>query len=190
MDNWRLVEYSSRSPLFNLAVEEALIQLNRLSSPTLRIWRNTKKTVVIGRFQRPEFEVNFGLSAKNGVYVVRRFTGGGAVYHDKGNINFSLIVPEAHPLFCGLGENLYKPLGKIIIEFLRSLNLHAKLKTNSIFVNNKKISGMSGYITPELSFHHATLLVSTDTQFIEEILKGKNYNSTPCVKSKKEPITT
>lgn len=190
MLNWRFIEFESDCPLFNLAIDEAILCAHKRGAPVLRIWRNTKKVVIIGRFQCPEYEASVELCRRFGISIIRRFTGGGAVYQDEGSVNLSVAVPVDSPFFYGLGDNLYKLLGMIISSFLLEYGIDSTLKGNSVFVGEKKIAGMAGYVGRDIVFHHASLIVSTDPKFIERILKGREYDSCRCVKSNRQPTTS
>ena len=87
----RLVVSNQTNPHLNVAVENYLLAQEEYESITLYLWRN-RRTVVIGQNQNPFAECNVDLLLSEGGYLMRRRTGGGAVYHDDGNINFSFIV--------------------------------------------------------------------------------------------------
>ena len=94
--NSRLLNSVTTDPFFNLAMEESiLVCYNNSSSPTLRLWQNVD-SVIIGAFQNPILEINLDLCIKNNINVVKRFTGGGAVFHDLGNLNWSIFIPKNH----------------------------------------------------------------------------------------------
>ncbi|MEM3571714.1 MAG: hypothetical protein QW589_07300 [Candidatus Bathyarchaeia archaeon] len=89
----RLLEIEYSDPYMNLALEEAIFRklFNGESQATLRFWRNFS-AVVIGRFQCISLEVNEEACKRYGIQIVRRITGGGAVYHDEGNLNYSIFL--------------------------------------------------------------------------------------------------
>src|SRR2546428_13913585 len=99
-ETWRLidVEYPD-DPFMNMSVEEAIPRaVGEGKAPsTVRFWHNSN-TIVLGCFQSSNLEVNFDACKETGTEVVRRFTGGGAVYHDAGNLNYAISLKKGHPL--------------------------------------------------------------------------------------------
>jgi len=192
MERWRLLDIEFKNPCMNLAVEEAVARTigSDISPPTVRFWRNIN-AVVIGRFQKVDHEVDLDECKRNGISVVRRFTGGGAVYHDNGNLNCAISLPCKHPLIEKAVPTLYRILGTSLIEGLNSLGLESYMNSNSIYIDGKKISGMAGAINWGASFHHCTFLVSTNIDIMRKVLKPANCNaSKKYVQSKREEVTT
>src|SRR5881628_1017661 len=98
LETWRLVDLEYRdNPFMNLAVEEAIPRMvgEGKAPSTVRFWHNSN-TIVLGCFQSAELEVNFEECKETGTKVVRRFTGGGAVYHDGGNLNYAISLRRGH----------------------------------------------------------------------------------------------
>lgn len=172
---WRLIDSEYQDPRKNLALDEALlIAIERKSAPnTLRFWRNLN-TVVIGRSSNVEAEVDEEACRKHGTSIVRRFTGGGAVYQDQGNLNWTIIIRRNDPMvkkMRGMLE-IYKIVSEPIIEGIKAQGIHAEFKSpNNIYVNGKKVSGMAAYIKKESIFCHGTLLVSSNLDTLCEVLK-------------------
>lgn len=160
---------------FNLAFEEALYDVSR--QPTLRFWRNDK-AVVIGMFQSPPLEIN-ALEARDlGVKLVRRFTGGGAVYHDLGNVNYALTLPGYD---LDVRES-YNVVASAIIEVLNSLGIYRVryCPPSDIEVDGLKVSGMAARRSCNRTFVHGTILVSSDVSILWRVLKtsrGKHFNN-------------
>ncbi|MCC6002733.1 MAG: lipoate--protein ligase family protein [Thermofilum sp.] len=156
----------------NLAFEEAVFRCvgAGLVDNTLRIWRN-KNAVVIGYFQDAREEVNLETAMKLGVSVVRRFTGGGAVYHDLGNVNYALSVK--------MSENIAKDYLNIYGKYLRGAllaleKLGAKPyieNINDIIVSNRKVSGTAASIGKGAEFIHGSILVNTDLTILSRVIK-------------------
>ncbi len=170
------LEFPER-PYLNMAFEEAIpLALGKGVVPeTLRFWRNSR-TIVIGRFQCPSLEVNFEKCLEHGVRVVRRFTGGGAVYHDLGNLNFALSLRRNSSL---IGERLFRgfELAGMAVEIgLRELGLKEAVfkPVNKVFLRNRKISGMAGLITKDFIFVHGSILVSSNLGVLNLVLKVQN----------------
>jgi lipoate-protein ligase A len=152
-------------PRINLAIEEHLLRNLDVPEPIVLFYIN-KPSVIIGRNQNTIEEIDADYIRRRGIHVVRRISGGGAVYHDEGNLNFSFITPGQEDLhnFARFTDPVVKVLGDLGIE--------AELRGKSdIFAAGKKISGNAQYATGGRMFSHGTLLFDTD---ISEMLKALN----------------
>jgi len=171
---WRQLDVEYRNPYRNMSVDEALlIAVDRNIAPnTLRFWRNLN-AVVVGRSQSIEKEVSIEACKKYGTSVVRRFTGGGAVYQDHGNLNWTVVSRRDHPLAKVKGIlEVFKVFSRPILDGIKTLEIRAEFKPpNSIFVDDKKISGMAAHIKREAILCHGTLLVNTDLNRLTSVLK-------------------
>lgn len=163
-----------REPRGNLAVDEALARAAG-PEPALRFWRNDR-CVVLGRFQVVEAEVDLGAAHRLDVPVYRRFTGGGAVYHDAGNLNISLVAPRDHPLVARrLGAGLHGLYGAVLEPLaaaIRSLGILAGAAPRGLFVGGSKLGGVAAWIGGRTVLVHTTLLVDTDLVALEQVLAG------------------
>lgn len=150
----------------NLAFEEALFRVS--TTPTVRFWRNDK-VVVIGRLQSPVLEVNALEALRNNVKLVRRFTGGGAVYHDLGNINYAIVIPHTTISI----EEAFKIVGEIVVDALRTLGLEKAYyrPLNDIEVEGLKISGLAASRSNDKVFVHGAMLVSSDIEMLWRVLR-------------------
>ena len=150
-------------PYWNIAVENYLVEY--ADTVTLYLWRN-RRTVVIGQNQNPYSEVNVEALEADGGYLMRRKTGGGAVYHDDGNLNFSFVIPK----------ELYDQQRQfsVIQRAVESFGLHTELSgRNDILAEGRKFSGNAfskGHIN---DLHHGTLLISGDMSDLARYLKPK-----------------
>lgn len=164
-----LVAEHPENPAFSMALEEALyISLSRLGGPpVLRFWRH-RSAVILGYFQKAEEEVDLDEARRLRVDVVRRFTGGGAVYHDIGCLVWSVITKG--PPDGGLGF-VY---GRLLEGFVRALRRFADARVenvNDVVVAGRKVSGTSATMDRRGSYLlHGTLLVDTDLSMIPRLL--------------------
>lgn len=157
-------------PYYNLAFEEAILytyfRLGREEN-VLRIWRNAN-AVVIGYFQEAGEEVNIEYAEEIGASIVRRFTGGGAVYHDLGNINYAVITRRNIKHV----KEIYDHLIQGILKALETLGLKPYLENiNDVVVNNRKVSGTAATRRGDVVFLHGSLLVSTDLEKLSKVLR-------------------
>jgi len=174
METWRLVDVEYRDdPYMNMSVEEAIPRaVGEGKAPnTVRFWHNSN-TIVLGCFQSATLEVNFDACKETGTTVVRRFTGGGAVYHDAGNLNYAISLKRGHPLVPDTDLQLvFKKLSEGAVEGLRSLGVNARFQPiNDIQVEGKKVSGAAGSIRWGSVFHHGCILVASDLAILGRVL--------------------
>jgi len=166
------VEYPD-DPFMNLAVEETVARaVGEGHAPsTIRFWHNSN-TIVLGCFQSAELEVNFEACKQTGTQVVRRFTGGGAVYHDAGNLNYALSLPRGHPLVpVDNLQEVFRRLSEGAVRGLQSLGVNAEFQPiNDIQVRGKKVSGAAGSIRWGTIFHHGCILVASDLAILGKVL--------------------
>ena len=171
---WRLVDVEFRNdPFMNLAIEEAIprtVGLGRTPT-TVRFWHNSN-TIVLGCFQSASLEVNFQACTELGTDVVRRFTGGGAVYHDSGNLNYAISLKRGHPLIPRDDLQLaFQRLSEGTVHGLRALGVNAEFQPiNDIQVNGLKVSGAAGSIRWDAIFHHGCILVGSDLSILAKVL--------------------
>ncbi|MBE7022038.1 MAG: lipoate--protein ligase [Ruminococcaceae bacterium] len=166
----------SFDPYYNLAAEEFLMK--ERNEEVFMLWRNDN-TIVIGRNQNTLAEINYDYVKEQNIRVVRRMTGGGAVYHDMGNINFTFIVNSEKDF------SNYDAFTAPIIGFLQSLGVDARLKgRNDLVIEDKKISGNAQYMHKGRMLHHGTLLydarqnkLSQALAVSEEKIKSKGIQS-------------
>lgn len=153
------------NPYLNVAVENHLLSLPETDLITLYLWKN-HRTVVIGQNQNPFSECNVEALEADGGYVMRRRTGGGAVYHDDGNINFSFIVPKA----------LYDQARQfsVIQRAVADFGIVAQLSgRNDILTDGRKFSGNAFSKGKYQDLHHGTILIKGNMDDLQRYLKPK-----------------
>ncbi|WP_318494822.1 lipoate--protein ligase [Photobacterium leiognathi] len=148
----------STQPWFNLAVEDAIFRNMPADQQVLFLWRNAD-TVVIGRAQNPWKECNTGKMEQDGITLARRQSGGGAVFHDLGNTNFTFMAGKPQ-----YDKNVST---NIVLSALKKLGINAKATGRNDLVvevgeDERKFSGSAYRETMDRGFHHGTLLLNAD----------------------------
>lgn len=159
------IESYSHDPQWNLALEQYVFDEMDRSRSYVMLWQN-HNAIVVGKNQNTVNEVNSDYVRRHGITVVRRLSGGGAVYHDLGNLNFTFITDaddsqriDLH-MFC-----------IPIVETLRSFGVTAQISgRNDITVDGKKFSGNSQYVREHRVMHHGTILFDSDLSVVSEAL--------------------
>ncbi|MFH2111023.1 MAG: biotin/lipoate A/B protein ligase family protein [Candidatus Bathyarchaeota archaeon] len=174
-ETWRLIDMRIEDAPTQMAIDEA-IAVNRLKEDTpntVRLYRWKPSAVSIGYFQSLEKEVNLETCGALGVDVIRRITGGGAVFHDyDGEITYSLVAPESDPKMPRDILASYQVICGAIIEGLRTLGVDAEFKpVNDIAAGGKKISGNAQTRRHGVVLQHGTVLVDSDLRTMFRVLR-------------------
>lgn len=177
----------------NLALEEATARQvgEGKSPPTLRLWRN-RNAAIIGENQSANAELRLDACRELGVEVMRRFTGGGAVYHDLGNLNYSICTRKPSSPSLGPQQAVFKRGLECAVACLSTLGLESsRVPINTIMVRGRKISGGAGAIRWGAVFYHGSVLVSTDLEMVWKILRWEQPPMPRAlVRSTRLPVTS
>jgi len=159
-----IIRRHNTDPYFNLATEEYV--LKEIGEDSFMLWRNDN-AIIVGKHQNTLAEINLDYVKQNNIKVVRRLSGGGAVFHDLGNLNFTFI---RH----GTDENLidFRKYTEPILEVLLKLGINAKFEgRNDLTIEGKKFSGNAEHLWKNRILHHGTLLFSSHMPDISGALK-------------------
>ena len=162
MHHLQILISNQYDPFLNRAVEQYLTEQQEEDTVTMYLWKN-QQTVVIGYNQNPYAECNVQLLLDEGGHLMRRGTGGGAVYHDLGNINFSFIADK-------LRYDVQKQLS-VIREALLSYGLQTEISgRNDLTCEGRKFSGNAFAKGQKNNLHHGTILIKTDGAMMQRYL--------------------
>ncbi|MDD5879239.1 MAG: lipoate--protein ligase [Clostridiales bacterium] len=160
-----LINNTNTNAYFNLAMEEYF--LKNTNEDIFLLWQN-ENSIIVGKNQNTLSEINYDYVKENNIKVVRRLSGGGAVFHDLGNINFTFI---------SCNDNSFSDFKKFtmpIVEALKELNVHAEFSgRNDLLIDGQKFSGNAQYNYKNKVMHHGTLLFSSEINDLSNALKVK-----------------
>ena len=178
------IRNDSNDPFYNLAFEEYFFKSETIEDAVLLLWQNGP-SVIIGRYQNTIEEINEDFIDENNINVVRRNTGGGAVYHDYGNLNYSFIVPSEEKKID------FETFTKPVIDALKEMGIEAALAgRNDLVVEGKKFSGNAQYTYNGRLLHHGTLLFDADLSTLDKALKMKKGKiESKSIKSVRSKVT-
>lgn len=172
----RIVTFSSENVNYNLALEQAILELQHLTpyALTIRYWRNPQ-AVILGRGQDLRSEVQVEFCESHHIPICRRISGGGAVYHDRGNLNISFFLQRKNYSLPPKEENLKVSITNLLIESLKAVGLEdiEREGLTNILYRGKKISGAAEFRRGDLLLHHATLLLSANLEYLNKSLKTR-----------------
>ncbi|MCP1145850.1 lipoate--protein ligase [Lysinibacillus endophyticus] len=156
-------------PRINLAIEEYVLKNMDIEKDDYLLFYINQPSIIIGKNQNTIEEINTDYVEDKGIIVVRRLSGGGAVYHDLNNLNFSFLTKDDGDSF-----HNYKKFTQPVVDALKKLGVDAELSgRNDILAEGRKVSGNAQYATRGRMFSHGTLLFKTDIDAVASALKVK-----------------
>lgn len=156
-------------PRINLAIEEYVLKHMDIEKDDFLLFYINQPSIIIGKNQNTIEEINTDYVEENGVIVVRRLSGGGAVYHDLGNLNFSFLTKDD-----GNSFHNYKKFTQPVVDALAKLGVNAELSgRNDILAEGRKVSGNAQFSTKGRMFSHGTLMFDTEIDAVVSALKVK-----------------
>ena len=156
-------------PRVNLAIEEYILKNMDIEQDDFLLFYINQPSIIIGKNQNTIEEINTDYVEENGVIVVRRLSGGGAVYHDLNNLNFSFLTKDD-----GNSFHNYKKFTQPVVDALANLGVNSELSgRNDILVEGRKVSGNAQYATRGRMFSHGTLMFDLDIDAVVNSLKVK-----------------
>lgn len=155
-------------PRINLAIEEYAVKNLDINENYLLFYIN-EPSIIIGKNQNTIEEINTEYVEKNGIHIVRRLSGGGAVYHDLGNLNFSFITKDDGDSF-----HNFKKFTEPVVQALKKIGVNAELSgRNDLMVEGRKISGNAQFSTKGRMFSHGTLMFNSEIENVVSALRVK-----------------
>lgn len=160
------IRNGNTDPAYNLALEE--YALTKLDFPLIMLWRDSD-AVIIGRNQNAVEEIDADYVRAHGIAVIRRLSGGGAVFHDLGNVNFTMITPYDRNDFCN-----YEKFTAPVCDYLRSLGVDAQLQgRNDLVIGGMKFCGNAQAVKNGRMMHHGCILFDADISRLAGALRPK-----------------
>lgn len=172
MSGFRYLETGLNDATYNMGLDEAVLEsvASGASRPTLRLYAWSPQAVSIGYFQGVRDEVNLERCAELGIDVVRRLTGGGAVFHAD-ELTYSIVVPEGHPLVGGKLIDSYSSICSGVIAGMAGLGVRAQfVPLNDICVGEKKVSGNAQTRRHGCVLQHGTIILGLDPDTMFSVL--------------------
>ncbi|MBR5542179.1 MAG: lipoate--protein ligase [Bacteroides sp.] len=160
----RYLKNPNTDPYYNMAFDEYCLENLAIDEPVFYLWQN-RPAVIVGLNQEVNTEVNLEYLEKNGIALVRRVTGGGAVYHDLGNLNYTIVGPSEDL------ERDYPEYAGLMMKALQKLGVPTTLSgRNDILVEGRKVSGFAKRVCKNRLMVHGTLLYKVDLDVLTQVL--------------------
>lgn len=181
----KYIDWRATDPQLNLAFEEYVFNQMDTNESYFLLWQNDN-AVIVGKHQNTIEEINQEYVGQNSIKVVRRLSGGGAVYHDLGNLNFTFIVNDNSK-----DQFEFQTFTRPLVDALKTLGVNAEFNSrNDIAIDGKKFSGNSQYSKRGRILHHGTILFNSNLATIQSALKVKKDKiESKGIKSVKSRVT-
>lgn len=181
----KFIDWKETDPQMNLAFEEYVFNQMDNSESYFLLWQNDN-AIIVGKHQNTIEEINQEYVRENDIKVVRRLSGGGAVYHDLGNLNFTFIVNDNNK-----DQFDFQTFTRPLVDALKTLGVNAEFNSrNDIAIDGKKFSGNSQYAKRGRILHHGTILFNSKLATIQSALKiKKDKIESKGIKSVKSRVT-
>ncbi len=194
-EKWRLIDLAVADAATQMATDEAIASARNLGETpnTVRLYRWKPSAVSVGYFQSVAKEVDLDAASAQGIDVIRRITGGGAVYHDyDGEITYSLVAPESDPLMPKDILESYKLVCGCVVLGLRRMGVESEFKpVNDITAGGRKVSGNAQTRRHGVVLQHGTILLGCDPKKIFSVLKVSGTKlSDKAIASAEERVTS
>ncbi len=164
----RYLRNTHTDPSYNMAFDEFCLEQLSVDEPVFYLWQN-RPAVIVGMNQEVHTEVNLDYLQQKGITLVRRVTGGGAVYHDLGNLNYTIVGPSEDL------ERDYPEYAGLMCKALQQLGVPATLSgRNDILVDGKKVSGFAKRVCRNRLMVHGTLMYDVDVEVLTQVLNPSN----------------
>ena len=180
------IESDSTNPYENLALEEHVFENLDRSKEYFMLWQNFN-SIIVGKYQNTAEEINQAFVDEQGIRVARRLSGGGAVFHDEGNLNYTLIVDQkSNPDFN------FSLFVIPVIEALRELGVEADFTgRNDLTIGGRKFSGSSQYSKGGRIMHHGCIMLNSNLDRVKDALRVKQAKiESKSIKSVRSRVTT
>lgn len=180
------LETKSRDPYYNLAFEEYIFEKLDRSHAYFLLWQNSN-TIVVGKYQNTAEEINQDVVYEKGIRVARRLSGGGAVYHDDGNLNFTFIVDAGN-----IEDFQFEAFVKPVVKTLEKMGVKAEFNgRNDITIDGMKFSGNSQYMKHGRIMHHGCIMLDSNLASVADALRVRAAKfESKSVKSVRSRVTT
>ncbi|MFO7677418.1 MAG: biotin/lipoate A/B protein ligase family protein [Thermoplasmatota archaeon] len=187
--SWRLIITKNTNPYYVTAADEAIAEARKAKkvTNTLHFYQRNPPSVSVGRSKKIKDDINLRECKKNNIAIVRRATGGGTIFTDKGCLIYSLVF-DKNDLEISCPSEIFEIVCNSIVSGLEKQNINTAYKPpNDILLNGKKISGSAQIQKKDIILIHGTILIHTDLVLLQKVLKQtkKDYVSTVNLETKK-----
>ncbi|NYT12654.1 MAG: lipoate--protein ligase family protein [Methanomassiliicoccales archaeon] len=169
---WRLLDTDKAAPAYTAACDEAIVKARqkKLVPDTLHLYRRDRPTISLGYFERIDEAVNLEAVEKRGVQLVRRFSGGSAIYTDQNQIIYAVVMRR--DLLPEDPNEIYEIICSALIRAMDKMGLDAEFKpVNDVLIRGKKVSGSAQKLEKDVVIQHGTVIVDCDFDMMFDVLR-------------------